>query len=67
MKKLWRCRGSNPVPLACKASALPFELHPLMQLADSLYLYILILINCNPAKNKTSELPYKSHLHSLFI
>ena len=27
-KKNWRCRGSNPVPLACKASALPFELHP---------------------------------------
>ena len=26
--KKWRCRGSNPVPLACKASALPFELHP---------------------------------------
>ena len=24
----WRCGGSNPVPLACKASALPFELHP---------------------------------------
>ncbi|CAL9015621.1 unnamed protein product, partial [Prunus brigantina] len=24
----WRCRVSNPVPLACKASALPFELHP---------------------------------------
>ena len=29
IKKTWRCRGSNPVPLACKASALPFELHPL--------------------------------------
>ena len=28
-KKKWRCGGSNPVPLACKASALPFELHPL--------------------------------------
>ena len=27
-KKKWRCRGSIPVPLACKASALPFELHP---------------------------------------
>ena len=25
----WRCRESNPVPLACKASALPYELHPL--------------------------------------
>ena len=24
----WRCRGSNPVPPACKAGALPFELHP---------------------------------------
>ena len=27
-KTNWRCGGSNPVPLACKASALPFELHP---------------------------------------
>ena len=27
-KKKWRCRASIPVPLACKASALPFELHP---------------------------------------
>ena len=27
----WRCGGSNPVPLACKASALPFELHPRRQ------------------------------------
>ena len=26
---LWRCGVSNPVPLACKASALPCELHPL--------------------------------------
>jgi hypothetical protein len=24
----WKCRVSIPVPLACKASALPFELHP---------------------------------------
>ncbi len=24
----WRCRASIPVPLACKASALPSELHP---------------------------------------
>ena len=24
----WRCGASIPVPLACKASALPFELHP---------------------------------------
>ena len=24
----WRCGTSIPVPLACKASALPFELHP---------------------------------------
>ena len=29
--KIWRCGGSNPVPLACKASALPFELHPLFR------------------------------------
>ena len=25
----WSCRGSIPVPLTCKASALPFELQPL--------------------------------------
>ena len=25
----WRCGESNPVPLACEASALPYELHPL--------------------------------------
>ena len=24
----WRCGASIPVPLACEASALPFELHP---------------------------------------
>ncbi|KAK8987364.1 hypothetical protein V6N11_027132 [Hibiscus sabdariffa] len=34
--KKWRCGGSNPVPLACKASTLPFELHPL----DILFLAI---------------------------
>jgi hypothetical protein len=28
--KYWRRGGSNPVPLACKASALPFELRPLV-------------------------------------
>ncbi len=27
-KKTWRRRASIPVPLACKANALPFELHP---------------------------------------
>ena len=27
-KMFWRCEASNPVPLACKASALPFEIHP---------------------------------------
>lgn len=26
----WRCGASIPVPLTCKASALPFELHPLL-------------------------------------
>ena len=29
LKHDWSCRGSIPVPLTCKASALPFELHPL--------------------------------------
>ena len=28
IKKRWRCGVSIPVPLACKASALPSELHP---------------------------------------
>ena len=27
-RSIWRCRASIPVPLACKASALPSELHP---------------------------------------
>ena len=27
-KLFWRCGASIPVPLACEASALPFELHP---------------------------------------
>ena len=27
-KMFWRCWALIPVPLACKASALPFELHP---------------------------------------
>jgi hypothetical protein len=38
----WRCRGSNPVPLACKASALPFELHP--QFIDNQRFYALSLL-----------------------
>ena len=29
LSALWRSGASIPVPLACKASALPFELHPL--------------------------------------
>ena len=29
-KNGWRCGESNPVPLACEASALPYELHPLI-------------------------------------
>ena len=29
---LWRCRELNPVPLACKASALPYDLHPLYKI-----------------------------------
>ena len=37
--KIWRCGGSNPVPLACKASALPFELHPRCDLTHSYYFY----------------------------
>ena len=28
-KRLWSRRASIPLPLACKASALPFELRPL--------------------------------------
>ena len=28
LSALWRSGASNPVPLACKASTLPFELHP---------------------------------------
>ena len=28
-RRFWRCGASIPVPLACEASALPFELHPL--------------------------------------
>ena len=28
--QVWRTRASIPVPLACKASALPFELVPLV-------------------------------------
>jgi hypothetical protein len=27
-KRIWRSRVSIPVPPACKAGALPFELHP---------------------------------------
>ncbi len=35
----WRCRASIPVPLACKASALPSELHP--RASESYYSSIL--------------------------
>ena len=28
ISKRWRCGVSIPVPLACKANALPSELHP---------------------------------------
>lgn len=38
-KLKWRCGGSNPVPLACKASALPFELHPLIWYIASILFY----------------------------
>ena len=34
-KMFWRCGASIPVPLACKASALPFELHPRNDFASS--------------------------------
>ena len=27
-RTMWRCGDSNPVPPACKAGALPSELHP---------------------------------------
>jgi hypothetical protein len=27
-RSMWRCGDSNPVPPACKAGALPSELHP---------------------------------------
>ena len=28
LRKLWRCRELIPLPLACEASSLPFQLHP---------------------------------------
>ena len=34
-KMFWRCGASIPVPLACKGSALPFELHPRNDFASS--------------------------------
>ena len=34
-KMFWRCGSSIPVPLACKASALPFELRPRNDFASS--------------------------------
>ena len=33
----WRCRVSIPVLLACKASALPFELHPLVTIENKTF------------------------------
>ena len=43
--KAWRCGESNPVPLACEASALPYELHPLW-CSRSHKIFILRLMNC---------------------
>ena len=42
----WRCERSNPVPLACKASALPFELHPHVDnLQEQVYKSYIIIYN----------------------
>ena len=55
----WRTRASIPVPLACKASALPCELFPLISdLAISLVRYLQFEFNY---KNKSFEF-----LHSIF-
>ena len=35
--KKWRRGESNPVPLACEASALPYELHPHVCLVSLLW------------------------------
>ena len=34
-QKIWRSRVSIPVPPACKAGALPFELHPHVSVISS--------------------------------
>ena len=39
----WRCGESNPVPLACEASALPYELHPHFVNSFNCYLFIFKL------------------------
>lgn len=41
-KRLWRLGASIPLPRACEARALPFELNPLDFLAQSLILDIHI-------------------------
>ena len=43
---LWRCRESNPVPLACKASALPYELHPHAKLPNCGYSLVERVLLC---------------------
>ena len=43
MHSEWRCRVSIPVPVACKATALPIELHPLN---DSCYVYVECVARC---------------------
>ena len=46
----WRCGGSNPVPLACEASALPIELHP--HLVSRITIWRLILLAA-PHRNQS--------------
>ena len=50
LKNVWRCGASIPVPLACEASALPFELHPrtlqaLSYLLNKIHVYQLSICN----------------------
>jgi hypothetical protein len=42
VKKTWRCRVSNPVPPACKAGALPFELHPHLIIVENILIIFVL-------------------------
>ena len=50
LPQIWSCRGSIPVPLTCKASALPFELQPHTSGTSKLFMNTLYVTSTTETK-----------------